>query len=107
MPTVPLEAMASAFPIDCVERRLVPRFLGDADVYSHLGQAHDVRDAIEAMTRDGPLHARLAESTFERPRATRWKRCAREALDPTAAKEGQRGARTPSTSVVDAARFHG
>jgi glycosyltransferase involved in cell wall biosynthesis len=74
--TPPLEAMASGCPVACSSRASLAEICGEAALLFDPGSAADIAGALDRVTSDAELRARLRETGFERASQFDWKRTA-------------------------------
>jgi glycosyltransferase involved in cell wall biosynthesis len=75
-----LEAMAAGLPVACADIAPLREVAGDAALFFDPLSEQAIADALDRVTRDGPLRARLNIEGPERARGFTWERCARETL---------------------------
>lgn len=80
MPNILLECMAAGLPIACSRLGPMPEVLGDAGLFFDPEDDLDIMGAVERMTLDASLRAKLALNSFGRSSQYTWTRCAEETL---------------------------
>jgi glycosyltransferase involved in cell wall biosynthesis len=77
----PLEAMACGCPVASSTVTSLAEVVGDAALAFDPRDPDDIAAALDRITADGPLRARLREAGLARARAFSWKRCAERHLE--------------------------
>lgn len=80
MPNILLEAMASALPIACSDRRPMPDVLADGGIYFDSESVSSVTKALRQLVDDGALRDQLADRAHERSASYTWSESADRTL---------------------------
>ena len=81
LPNILLEAMASALPIACSERGVMPEVLGPAEIYFDPEDPASIARALATLMEQPELRARCSAEARARARQYSWPLCAERTFD--------------------------